>query len=706
MSPMLTRRDVLTGAVGLGAGALLSPAPFKLLGDAAIWTQNWAWRPRARPGRIETRFTHCTRCDAACPLTVRTCDGRPVGVSPVTTRAPWQASPCGAGFLLHQLRFHPQRLLTAAARVRDHQGSLTLAPAAAVSLLADWLRAARHVGFLDGQPGRAQSELYRRLAAAAGGRYAALEGDAPWLTALSRAAGGTTFDVDLSRVRLLVSLGAPLADGFGAPDLVSRLRAARSRAERPLRVVHADAVASRTAMWADEWLPVVPGSEAALALGLTRELLGRPTPAPRALEDAGALRDAVEPFTPELVASLTGVAPQRLTALVDALVSSGPALVVAGNDAAGGPLGTAAEVAVAALAILTGAVAPDGPVRPRGADRPLATPPAELVREWPDHTLDLLVCDLEDAGRAVPAALVDRVLAPGGRLVVLTSSMATAARRADLALPRWLPFESHGDATPGATAPHAYVVATPFVAPPRGCPDGVELLARAGAQAARLPADEPLTTAARVQARTLALARAGVGELVTYAEGTPTPVARLAGHEALWSGLAEGGVWVDDPSPACRPLRFTLSRASREPLAELAVRTLARAGIAHDQPLTLVCSGWRGASSGTPQSPVITKALRDTRVREGADEVRVSPATARSRGLRDGARVRLETERGAVAVRVRVDPAVSDPVLLVAGSPTPEDLGEAREPTRRVLDLFDVDRDGSWRQQGARLVEV
>ena len=45
MNSRISRRDVLKLAGGAGLGILLSPLPWKLLDDSAIWTQNWPLDP-------------------------------------------------------------------------------------------------------------------------------------------------------------------------------------------------------------------------------------------------------------------------------------------------------------------------------------------------------------------------------------------------------------------------------------------------------------------------------------------------------------------------------------------------------------------------------------------------------------------------------------------------------------------------------------
>ncbi|HDL90019.1 MAG TPA: molybdopterin oxidoreductase, partial [Thermodesulforhabdus norvegica] len=63
----------VAGAVG---GTLLSPLPWKLADDIAIWTQNWSWRPSPERGHRAAKKTICTLCGGGCPIEVDFIDGK------------------------------------------------------------------------------------------------------------------------------------------------------------------------------------------------------------------------------------------------------------------------------------------------------------------------------------------------------------------------------------------------------------------------------------------------------------------------------------------------------------------------------------------------------------------------------------------------------------------------------------------------------
>ncbi len=52
------RRAFLQFAAGAVGGTLLSPLPWKLADDSAIWSQNWSWRPSPKRGSGQQSSQH------------------------------------------------------------------------------------------------------------------------------------------------------------------------------------------------------------------------------------------------------------------------------------------------------------------------------------------------------------------------------------------------------------------------------------------------------------------------------------------------------------------------------------------------------------------------------------------------------------------------------------------------------------------------
>jgi len=143
----------------------------------------------------------------------------------------------------------------------------------------------------------------------------------------------TAFPVpDIDRTDLLVLVGSDPLESNGslatAPDWPGRLDALRARGGRLIVV---DPRRSKTACIADEHLPIVPGTDAALLAGLAHGLFAE------GLADLGHLAahvdgldtviDALTPFSPERVAPWCGVPAERIRRLARELASAPTAVV-------------------------------------------------------------------------------------------------------------------------------------------------------------------------------------------------------------------------------------------------------------------------------------------------------------------------------------------------------------------------------------------
>ena len=87
------------------AGALFTPAPWRLITDTALWSENWPGIPRPARGEIRAKFTNCALCPAGCAVRARC-----VGEQPVSPRPESAAGLCPFGLTAHHLPYHPARL--------------------------------------------------------------------------------------------------------------------------------------------------------------------------------------------------------------------------------------------------------------------------------------------------------------------------------------------------------------------------------------------------------------------------------------------------------------------------------------------------------------------------------------------------------------------------------------------------------------------
>jgi anaerobic selenocysteine-containing dehydrogenase len=228
---MRNRRDIFKFAGGAVAGAFFTPAPWRLLTDTALWSENWPGIPRPARGEIRFKFTNCALCPAGCAVRARSVGDQPVSLAGVG------GGLCPFGLTAHHLPYHPARL---------RQGPIQEATAAVTQSATQSVaqRAPNAIAVLDLNPGRTVSWTYRRAMASLKGLYLAPESH--------------PVAYDLSAAKTILSIGAPLLHGWGTP--------ANVLAARPnFRLIQAEAVESRTAMLADEWIRIAPGTESAFA---------------------------------------------------------------------------------------------------------------------------------------------------------------------------------------------------------------------------------------------------------------------------------------------------------------------------------------------------------------------------------------------------------------------------------------------------------
>ncbi len=340
-----SRRDLLIGSAGATAGLLLTPVPWKLLGDVSIWTQNWPWIPQPARGPVETKQNFCTLCAGGCGIRARMVAGYAVGISGVRNHPISKGALCPLGFAAHQLNWHPQRLREV--RHRGRAASWADARAAFEKACGEG-----PIAVVDGRPGRAASSVLEAFARKQNGSYHVV------LSAESKALGPyaewsgvpvTALGYDLENARTIVSFGAPMLDGWGTPGRFTRLWSERAAgaSDPQLRLIQIETSLSRTAGRAWQWVPIREGSEGKLTAGLARVLLEE-----RLVSSHGPMPQ----LSLDEAAAQTGLTGDAIRELARKMVENRPVVVIA---AEGNP-------AIAALNVLLGAVGAPGGIVARG----------------------------------------------------------------------------------------------------------------------------------------------------------------------------------------------------------------------------------------------------------------------------------------------------------------------------------------------------
>ncbi|MCC6536026.1 MAG: hypothetical protein IT162_00645 [Bryobacterales bacterium] len=600
-------------------GVALSPAPWKLLDDSAIWSQNWAWTPTPERGPVTERFGLCTLCAAGCGVKARCGSAGVFGVAPAAEHPAGGGALCPVVYGAHQLAYHPRRLRTAI--VNGH----AVETKAAIAEAARRLEAAgAKAAILDERPGRIMSALYDRIAQAKGGTVVTLaQVEDRSLRTMEDLAGVRpgTLGYDFEHAALILSIGAPLLDSWGSTGRMSRLWSRRAEAGKPV-FLHAGSHWSRTAQLADRALILLPGSEAAFVAALAGKL------------------------SIEAAAEITALSPSSLSDLALRIREQSPALVVGGGEAASSGLPEATERMIAALNVEMGALGRKGGIVARRALAGAPLPPRYLDR-LPDQSLSLLVHEADSAGIVTPEALLRRKLAAGGTLVRLSAFLPEGLGPNDILIPSTTFLEGADDAQgsrDAAVQTWSYsdgVSSVPAFA--------VTPAAFAAQMAEALRVDvEPYEDLRKARAAASVLAKRG--HVYRHAGGEKSEVTDL---EAFQSAMAEGAVWVDEPVEP-KPLRVNLDAVDW------------RVGQVEKPALIAVASSQRGSLSALPVVPLASKLDRETRLHAVPGEVRMNPRTARELNLKPGDSVSVCTSFGETRGRVRCDAAAIPGQLVLA----------------------------------------
>lgn len=174
---------------------------------------------------------------------------------------------------------------------------------------------------------------------------------------------------DIERTDLLVVMGANPAASQGsllaAPDVMGILG-------RIGTVIVIDPVRTATAAKADEWLPVTPGTDAALLLAVVHTLfeenLATVGDLGEHIDGVETLRAVTRDWSPERVASVTGISAERIRDLARQLAGTERAVVYGRIGLCNQEFGSLASWLVDVVNILTGHLdTPGGAMFPRPA---------------------------------------------------------------------------------------------------------------------------------------------------------------------------------------------------------------------------------------------------------------------------------------------------------------------------------------------------
>lgn len=621
---MKLRRRGFLQALGAGAAALSIPGctndKQRLAERFALWMgREEAWRTSV-----------CRLCPGGCGLRVRVVDGRPVQVLGNPLHPVNRGGLCPRGLASLDRLYDPDRLAgplqRSGPRGSGRWRSITWDDA--LTLVADRLAQLRSAGvperlvILDGQEPGIRERIVERFARAFGTpnhvRFRLLDPERIALTHALMQGGDAPLGYDLARASYLLCFGTNLFESWISP--VSQMRAfsqLRRRSAGPRgRLVVVEPRLSVTAARADRWVPIQPGTEGALAMGIAHVILRESLYDHDFLErhafgfedwtdESGRRRTGyrtlvLSEYNPLAVSRMTGVRAETILTLAREFAAAKPALAIGEPEFSWGPNDFYDRMAIHALNALTGNVAGRGVLAVQG--RPPATPlqeppldetaraglarprvdgagegkhfltrdavqalPERILARRPYETSVLLLLDANPVFSHPAKAEFARAVAEVPFVVSTSGSMDETAELADLILPdasfleRWDAVEARHHAGFSLLS-----VAEPAVPPAAGLRDSADVLldlaARVGGTtAAALPwrsSAEMLEHLAR------GLFDAERGHVVsTEIEESFRRILERQGFrdpefgsfEEFWAALRERGAWWDPTDTADDP---------------------------------------------------------------------------------------------------------------------------------------------------------
>lgn len=376
---------------GASVGVMATPIPWKLLDDVSIWTQNWPWIPSNVKGETTYTYAISKMCPSAVPMKVRLVGDRPVRV------LPHDDHPLGGGVTALavaevQMMYSPGRVHRPLKRGPDG-GFMEISWKDAVELLQEKFKAAgSSLAMISGDETGSTNEILSAFAAVMGSKDVFLMPSEGQCAAKAAELMGVEaqFGYDLENSDYVLAIGANLLESWGTVVRNRRIFkksrahsfASKAKGVEPgsdgITFAYAGAVQNGTASVASTWLPIYPGTEGVLALGIANLLINKGRMANAS--DFGAFKDLAAQYSPEETARLTGVDPKKLEAVVDGLLAAKAPLVIAGSEFNQGAGAAPAMAGFAVNALL-------GNINKRGGMRMLPHTGVILPQATPRHKL-------------------------------------------------------------------------------------------------------------------------------------------------------------------------------------------------------------------------------------------------------------------------------------------------------------------------------
>jgi anaerobic selenocysteine-containing dehydrogenase len=454
----------------------------------------------------------------------------------------------------------------------------------------------------------------------------------------------------------------------------------RANSAKKGKTVQIEPRLSNTAAKADQWIPVKPGTEAVLAMGLAhviiKESLYKKDFIDAYTEGFEGFKTAVEAYAPAAVAEMTGADAGEIETLARAFASASAPIAVCGRGQ-GKTAGSLDEfMAVHALNALAGNINNKGGV--------LALPKPDYIR-WPEVQPDDIAAKglqtprIDGAGTekypqaaSLPNRLAEAIASsPETGLQVLFVSDANpcytlsdpgAVKKAFEKIPLVVSFSSYMDET---AAQADFILPNPVY-----LERYEDIPAYAGLSKPVIglskPVVSPLFDTRPTGDVIIGLAKA-LGDNIAEAfpwENYEACLEQTFGDK--WETLKKEGFMVSEPEIPAYDAAFATASKKFEFPAQ-ACKVPAIEGDEKTYPMVLIpFDSIRLANGSIGNPPFLTKTVGDDVLKKQDIVVEINPKTAQSSSLKEGHSAMLSTPKGKVNVRVHLCEGIMPGVIAMA----------------------------------------
>ncbi len=677
--------------IGAAAGTALSPLPWKITDDLSIWSQNWPWTPVPQDGEATYVNSVCTLCPGGCGISVRKIDDRAVKIEGMKGFPINDGGICILGLSGLQLLYGPTRIASPLKRTgkRGEGAFQAVSWKQAISEVVDKLSSLRKEGKphtvagISGEREGTTGRLFKRFLTAYGSpnfMHVPSAADASEQVLYLMHGQGTTLGMDLENADYILSFSAGLLDGWGSP--VRMFKANSRLKDKKGKLVQIEPRLSSTAAKADKWLPITPGAEGALALGLAHVIIAESLHNREFIENytsgfeafANYVRNG---FSPDIVAQITGIPKAGIVSLAREFAGASRPVAICGRGQGDTPGALCEAVAVHALNALVGninrtggvwsvaqpvdfnwsQVWPDEPARMGlarkridGAGGPLL--PQSLLNRFPQavngknpyEVQALLVSNANPLYTMRDVESVKKAFDRIGFIVSFSSYMDETAQYSDLILPNHHYLERYEvvEGIKGMTSPFIGM-AKPVVKPLYNTRHTADVII----------------------------------ELASELKGTVAAAFPWASYEACLkqtlgykvNALAEDGYWMDG---GYMPPDWSNAFKTPSGKFEFNLSPFKHKVYTHPEgdpsifPLVLIpYDSLRLANDQIGNAPFMTKTVADTVLQKSDAVVEINPETGKQLRLAEGSLAVLKTPKKTVKVAVHLSQGVGPGIVAV-----------------------------------------